>query len=159
MSLWDTVCDLVEKHKLNDQKGKKDPKVRSKIWQRITAEYNAEHQSVAGPKTQDQLQNGWNNYLSRLKKRTSEHKAETKKTGGGQMSKALDLDEDEQRHVCIGNAVNKTYETEFDSEHEEKSKKTKPKSNSKKQQFAMVRNNSSVKYPKKMQPKILLKQV
>ena len=112
-SVNDIVSELVEKHDLN---GKSGSKPKSECWKRIAQEFNEENQSEFGIKTVKQLQNGWNNHLSRLKEKMSKIKAESKKTGGGTMPKNLKLTEEEQRHLCIGNAVNKTYESQFDSD-------------------------------------------
>ena len=51
-------------------------------------------------------------------------------TGGGEIE-LQNLNEDEARHLCIGNAVNRTYTSPYDPDNDEPTKKKKKASKTK----------------------------
>ena len=110
----DAIATLVEKHNLVSKSGSGK---KNECWAAIAQDYNDE-KGEEDAKTAKQLQNRWNDYQSKLKKKASDLKAHRNGTGGGPTPNELLLTEEEERHRSIGNSVNTTYQSEFDSEND-----------------------------------------
>ena len=108
----DVISILVEKYDLASKTYSAD---RTQAWKSIASDYNEETSQTKTPK---QLQSRWNDYQAKLRKKASELKAYRNGTGGGEIPKKLVLSEVEQKHLAIGNSVNKTYTSIHDSEND-----------------------------------------